>query len=65
MPEDLENSIAENAAAPKKASGDGVSVEQHPLKEQIEADKYLASKEAVKSGRRGLRFSKLVPPGGA
>ncbi|MFV0442868.1 MAG: hypothetical protein ACK5Q5_04770 [Planctomycetaceae bacterium] len=40
-------------------------MKQHPLKEQIEADRYLASKNAAKSKSRGLRFSKLVPPGTA
>jgi hypothetical protein len=39
------------------------SVEQHKLAEQIEADRYLASKEAAKKPNRGLRFNKLVPPG--
>lgn len=63
MAEDLQQTIRENAAGPKRAQGDSGSVEQHPLPEQIEADRYLASKEAVKKGRRGLRFSKLVPPG--
>jgi len=33
------------------------------LTEQIEADRYLASKAAAKSKSRGLRFNKLVPPG--
>jgi hypothetical protein len=59
----LEDKIRENAEGPAKASGDAGSVEQHKLAEQIEADRYLASKEAVKSKKRGLRFSKLVPPG--
>lgn len=65
MAEDLEQTIRENAQGPAKATGDSGSVEQHPLPEQIEADRYLATKEAVKKGRRGLRFSKLVPPGSA
>jgi hypothetical protein len=59
----LENKIRENAEGPAKASGDAGSVEQHPLPDQIEADRYLASKEAAKKPRRGLRFNKLVPPG--
>jgi hypothetical protein len=59
----LENKIRENAEGPAKASGDAGSVEQHPLPDQIEADRYLASKEAAKQPRRGLRFNKLVPPG--
>ena len=63
MADDLSNSIRENAQAPAKAAGDAGSVEQHKLTEQIEADRYLASKEAAKSKKRGLRFNKIVPPG--
>ncbi|HPD28567.1 MAG TPA: hypothetical protein PLL20_01125 [Phycisphaerae bacterium] len=61
----LSNAIRENAAGPAKASGDAGSVEQHSLADQIEADRYLASKEAVQNPRRGVRFSKIVPPGSA
>ncbi len=63
MADDLDDTIRQNAQGPAKASGDAGSVEQHKLSEQIEADKYLASKDAVKSKRRGLAFNKLVPPG--
>ncbi len=63
MAEDLKDAILKNAEGPAKAAGDAGSIEQHKLSEQIEADKYLASKEAVKSKRRGLQFNKLVPPG--
>jgi hypothetical protein len=63
MADDLDNTILENAQGPAKASGDAGSVEQHKLAEQIEADRYLASKTAAKSKKRGLRFNKLVPPG--
>lgn len=63
MPDDLEDKIKENAAGPAKASGDAGSVEQHKLSEQIEADRYLASKEAAKRKDRGLRINKAVPPG--
>ena len=63
MPDDLADSISENAQGPAKVAGDAGSVEQHKLSEQIEADKYLASKQAAQSKRRGLRFNKLVPPG--
>jgi hypothetical protein len=60
---ELDDAIKENAQGPAKASGDSGSVEQHPLKDQVEAAKHLASKDAVKQKHRGLRFSKLVPPG--
>jgi hypothetical protein len=65
MPESLEDKIRENAEGPAKAAGDAGSVEQHKLTDQIEADKYLASKKAAKSKSRGLRFNKVVPPGTA
>ncbi len=63
MADDLKDTIRENAEGPAKAAGDAGSVEQHKLPDQIAADKYLASKDAAKSKRRGLAFNKLVPPG--
>ena len=63
MPEELDDTIRQNAQGPAKAAGDAGSVEQHKLPDQIAADRYLASKEAAKLKRRGLVFNKLVPPG--
>lgn len=63
MADDLEQTIRENADGPAKASGDSGSMEQHKLSDQIAADRYLASKQAAKSKRLGLRFTKIVPPG--
>jgi len=63
--EDLDNTIRDNAAGPKRATGDSGSVEQHPLDDQIAADRYLASKKAARSKGLGIRLSKLVPPGSA
>lgn len=63
MADDLEQSILENAQQPAKASVDSVNVEQHSLADQIEADRYLASKQATRSKRLGLRFTKVIPPG--
>ena len=62
MADELDTSIRDNASGPRKASGDSGSVEQHDLKDQIEADRYLNSKQAVKNGL-GIRKSKLIPPG--
>lgn len=62
MPDELEQAIRDNAQGPAKAAGDSGSVEQHSLTEQIEADRYLASKEAAKKGL-GVRMTKVVPPG--
>jgi hypothetical protein len=63
MADDLEDHIRQNAQGPAKAAGDAGSVEQHPLPDQIAADRYLAAKEAAKDKKRGLRFNKFVPPG--
>ena len=62
MAEDLSDTIKQNAEGPKRAQGDSGSVEQHDLKDQIEADRYLSSKEAAKKGL-GVRMTKVVPPG--
>ncbi|MFN9436032.1 MAG: hypothetical protein ACK6DC_14000 [Planctomycetota bacterium] len=63
MADELDDTIRQNAQGPAKAAGDAGSVEQHKLSDQIAADRYLESKEAAKSKRRGLAFNKLVPPG--
>ena len=63
MAETLENSILENAKQPSKASGDSGSVEQHPLSEQIAADKYLASRNATRARGLGIKLTKLSPDG--
>ena len=63
MADNLDDTIRENAQGPAKASGDSGSMEQHKLPDQIAADRYLASKSASKSKRRGLSFNKLIPPG--
>ena len=62
MSEDLEQTIRDNAAGPKRARGDSSEMEQHSLAEQIEADRYLSSKQAMKKGR-GFRLTKISPPG--
>ncbi len=60
---DLSDAIAQNAQNPKRASGDSGSVESQPLADQIAADRYLKSQDAVKNTkRRGLRFNRLIPP---
>jgi hypothetical protein len=59
----LDQSIRENAQGPAEAHGDSGGVKQHSLQDQIEADRFLASKQAMKSKSRGVRFTKLSPPG--
>lgn len=63
MAENLQNEIRENAAGPKQVTSDGVTVGQHSLKEQIEADRHLASVNATKSKSRGFVFGRFKPGG--
>jgi hypothetical protein len=63
MPEPLEESIQQNAQGPAKATTDGSSMEQHPLPDQIAADRYLASKQATKRKGPGIKLLKISPPG--
>ena len=63
MAEDLDNTIHENAAGPRKASGDSGAVEQHGLTDQIAADKYLESKKASRSKGLGVKLVKTSPGG--
>ena len=60
---ELEQVLRENAAGPKKVSGDAGSVERHSIADLIEADKYLASKEAAKSHGLGIKLSRIEPDG--
>jgi len=63
MAEELDNTIRENATGPESASADGVQVKQHSLRDQIEADKYLAGKDARRDPTKAFARVKIVPPG--
>jgi len=63
MANDLKDAIKQNAEGPESAEVDGVKVKQHALRDQIEADKYLASKAAVQNPAKALTRVKIVPPG--
>lgn len=64
VPATIADAIEENAKGPQSVSADGVSVSARPIDEQIKADQYLTGKEAATKAHRGLRFTKLIPPGG-
>lgn len=59
------DTIAENAAKPQSASGDGESVAQVPIQDQIAADKYRLTKEAQSNASSGwpVRYGTMRPPG--
>ena len=63
MPDDLKEVIKKNAEGPESAEVDGVRTTQHSLREQIEVDKYLASKNVSSNPARALARVKLLPPG--
>ena len=63
MAEDIENALRQNAQGPESAEVDGVKVTQHPLPDQIAADKYLAGKDARRNPARAFTRVKIVPPG--
>ena len=63
MSKDLNNTIRDNAAGPRRATGDSGSVEQHSLQDQIAADKHLESKKASRSKGLGIKLVKIAPGG--
>ena len=63
MADEIEHAITQNAQGPQSAEADGVRMTQHSLRDQIEADKYLASKVAARNPAAALTRVKIVPPG--
>lgn len=63
MSDEITDKLTDAAKNPKRVRTDAGEVESHDLESIIEADKYLASKQAAQSKMRGLRFNKLEPPG--
>ena len=62
MADDLDDTIRDNASGPSEVSVDGQTVRQHSLKDQMDADRHLSSKQAAKK-KLGVRMTKVVPPG--
>lgn len=63
MSDELRQAIETTATGPKRVRTDAGEVESQDISKQIEADKYLSAKAAASTATRGLRFSRLVPPG--
>ena len=61
---DLSDKI-ETAASGKSVTTDGLTVTQQDLSQIIEADRYLKAQDGAANRHRGLRFTRLVPPGSA
>lgn len=63
MADDLADKILEVAQNPIRASGDGGSMEMPNLRDLIAADKHLKAAAGMQKPARGIRITKLVPPG--
>ena len=50
----LEETIEEAATTPERGAADGVDITQRPLKDLIEADKYLTAKRAQANTGGGI-----------
>ena len=61
---DLSDTIEDLAGKPSFVGSDGLQITERSLRELIEADKYLKAISARDKPRRGIRLTKLVPPGG-
>jgi hypothetical protein len=60
---DLSDILEDAAAEPVEARGDAGSIRQRSLAELIEADRYLKSRDGLRRTDRGLKLTKLSPPG--
>lgn len=58
----MSDSLTEAAAAPKSVTIDGVAIEQHDLKSQIELDRYLRRANEAVSPQARCGFVKIVAP---
>lgn len=54
--------IEQRALGPKRITGDEGTVEERPIQELIDADRYKASREAT-SAPFGIRFGRMKFPG--
>ena len=65
MSDELASKIDSVAQGPASVRTDAGEVVAQSIPDMIEADKYLASRNATaaSNSHRGLRFNKIIPPG--
>ena len=65
MSDELASKIDTVAQGPASVRTDAGEVTAQSISDMIEADRYLASRNATAAGNthRGLRFNKVIPPG--
>lgn len=62
--DDISDAIGDTATGPKSVTVGGQTVVQQSVDEQIKAAQFVGAQEAKSKPHFGLRFCKLVPPGG-
>lgn len=60
---DVSDQLEENAQAPKSTTVDGNTVVEHPLKDQVEADRYLKGETGARQRNFGLRYGRFRSQG--
>jgi len=63
MSDELASKIDTVAQGPASVRTDAGEVVAQSIPDMIEADKYLAARNATAASNRGLRFNKIIPPG--
>lgn len=63
MANEITDALLEQAQEPLEVQVDSERFKGHSLNELIDADRYLAAKAAAAKNHRGLRITKLIPPG--
>lgn len=65
MPDTIASQIEADAiAGVQRVAVDGQSVDAMSIDDRIKAARYLAQRQASAQNHQGLRFTKLIPPGG-
>lgn len=59
----MTDTLRDRAAAPASVTRNNVSVSQHSIKDQIDAEQYEGAKAAVAKAHRGIRRMRIIPPG--
>ena len=63
-PTTVDEAIEQNALGPKRVQVGNQSVEQHSIADQILARDAEANETAKSRSDFGIRFTKIIPPGG-
>ena len=59
----VESALSAAISGPKRVKTDAAEVEQHTVDEYVKAAQYLGGSAAGSRPRRGLRMTKVIPPG--